>query len=82
MEKTGTDLETDRKYEQDKPEVLHEGKGGRICAESEMAQKDTDEEYPCRTYGNAFDLEFGKIKAGSDYDTEKKYCVRYASTCK
>ena len=72
VEETGSDLQSDRKDEQDQAEVFHEGKHGRVHQKPEMAGQDAQEEDPGGADRDALYLEAAEPQAGRDHQGEQK----------
>ena len=73
MEKTGTDLQSDRKYKQYKSELLKEMKQILICPEPDTTPDNTYNQNPCSPQGNTFYLESYKVYSGLNDKGEQHY---------
>ena len=82
MEETWTDLQTYGKDKENEAEILDERQSRRIRPESEVAEYDSDEEYPGRTYRYSFYFETPQEKSKGDNDCKEQYGMGYACTGK
>lgn len=75
-EKTGPDLQPDRKDEQDQAELLDEAQHAGVDRHAEMAGCDADEENPRRPQRNASDLDFPQQDSDGDDQRQNENGVR------
>ena len=78
MEESRADLKSDREHEQDQSEVLHETKHRGVHTETEMAQKNSHEQNPRGSDGDALELEFAKIQSYRDHNRENQNRMGYS----
>ena len=78
-EEAGADLQTYAVDEQYESEFLEELQQIGVEGHPEMAERDTDEQYPCHSEADAGDLDLAHDLSERDHEGQDYYGVRYSS---